>query len=254
MIHRSRADSTVGTREPALASPCSGPKVGPRPSACDDSPSTHSTLTRSGLDDTAFEAAFRAHYDVVYRFVARRLPAGAEEATDLVQETFLRLWKSDDPPTDERLRSHLITIANRLVIDRYRRRAVRDAHAAAEATRPPPTIAPIEDVEIEPAVREAIAALPGTLRETFLLSRIDGLSYREISEVQGVSVKAIEARMSKALRSLRTALAPFLGALGALLLSGVGSALTSLALAISGIGTVLVSIAVLGIALWGGGP
>jgi RNA polymerase sigma factor (sigma-70 family) len=59
-------------------------------------------------------------------------------------------------------------------------------------------------------VREAIAALPPRTREVFVMSRERGLRYSEIAEQLEISVKAVEANMSRALRQLRERLAPLL--------------------------------------------
>ena len=165
-------------------------------------------------EHSEFEQLFREHYEVVFRFVARRLPPGAEEPADLVQDAFLRLWREwEDLDQRRSTRAYLITIANRLVIDRHRRRGVREHHRAVERAALVRSVEPLEEVDLEPAIRAAIHELPDHLESTFVLSRIDGLTYREIAEVQGVSAKAVEARMTKALRLLRDALAPFLAAI-----------------------------------------
>jgi RNA polymerase sigma-70 factor (ECF subfamily) len=59
-------------------------------------------------------------------------------------------------------------------------------------------------------IDQAIAALPADLRETFLLSRFEDLSYKEIAFKQTISVKTVEARMSKALKILRHELKDYL--------------------------------------------
>ena len=64
--------------------------------------------------------------------------------------------------------------------------------------------------EIEVALRKAVAGLPDRCREVFELSRVHGLKYAEIAQVLGVSVKAVEAQMGKALQRLREQLAPWL--------------------------------------------
>ena len=57
--------------------------------------------------------------------------------------------------------------------------------------------------ELSKQLKSAIGQLPDGQRETFLLNRIDKMTYAEIAELQGVSVKAVEKRMHKALVKLR---------------------------------------------------
>ena len=71
-----------------------------------------------------------------------------------------------------------------------------------------------EASELQDAIRDAIAALPPRTREVFLLSRERNLRYSEIAEQLGVTVKAVEANMSRALRQLRDKLSPFLPSAG----------------------------------------
>ncbi|MEM9664696.1 MAG: RNA polymerase sigma-70 factor [Bacteroidota bacterium] len=183
----------------------------PGPFPLDDSDAALTQRLRAS-DEAAFEVLFRRHYDALYGFVARRLPADhADTPADVVQDLFLRLWQQRarlDP--DQSVRAYLFQAASRLVIDRYRHRAVRQAFQEAEQRKPSPTVAPVEHVDVEPAVWEAINALPEPVRTVFILSRFDGLTYREMATLLGLSPKTIEARMSKALRLLRTALQPYL--------------------------------------------
>lgn len=68
----------------------------------------------------------------------------------------------------------------------------------------------IQFEELRSKIEEAIAQLPTELVETFQLSRFEELSYREIAEKQNISIKTVEARISKALRILRVELKDFL--------------------------------------------
>ena len=61
----------------------------------------------------------------------------------------------------------------------------------------------MEESEFMDKLQDAIDALPDGQREVFLLNRIDKKTYKEIAEMLGVSQKAIEKRMHKALHKLR---------------------------------------------------
>ena len=64
--------------------------------------------------------------------------------------------------------------------------------------------------ELQAAIARAMDGLPPRCREVFELSRLHGLKYAEIAQVLGVTVKAVEAQMARALRTMREELAPWL--------------------------------------------
>ena len=103
------------------------------------------------------------------------------------------------------MKAYLYRIANNILIDHYRKREVRQAYTAQHADTTP-TMAPVEHVDLEAHVLKAIEQLPDALREAFVLSRFEELTYREIAALLGVSVKTVESRMSKALKQLRALL------------------------------------------------
>jgi RNA polymerase sigma-70 factor (ECF subfamily) len=61
----------------------------------------------------------------------------------------------------------------------------------------------LEEKQFQEKLDNALNTLPENQRTTFLLNRVDGMKYQEIADMEGVSVKAIEKRMSLALKSLR---------------------------------------------------
>jgi RNA polymerase sigma-70 factor (ECF subfamily) len=64
--------------------------------------------------------------------------------------------------------------------------------------------------ELEENIAQAVNKLPAECRKVFELSRIEGLKYREIADTLHISVKTVEAQMSKALKSLRLELSDYL--------------------------------------------
>lgn len=125
----------------------------------------------------------------------RRL-VGTEQAEDLVQETYLRIARY--PATDIRHpKALLLRIAINLNLDVQRRthgRTVRpaDGSSPVEAHEAPRQAQAV-------LLKQVVLGLPDPLREVFVLSRFGGLTYEQIGERLGLSVKTVEWRMSKAL-------------------------------------------------------
>jgi len=162
-------------------------------------------------DELAFELLFRRYEARLYAYLWRRV-RDEELAADLTQETFVRLWQSRLRWQDSgSMGAYLIRTAQRLTIDEYRRREVRNrwsqdaAVASASAVRAPDQ--DLEERELRLRLDEAICALPERTREVFILKRDAGLSYREIAELMEISPKTVDAHMNRALRQLRDRLA-----------------------------------------------
>jgi RNA polymerase sigma-70 factor (ECF subfamily) len=175
-----------------------------------DQPELHARL-RSG-DDEAFAAVFREHYASLVGS-AERLLGDRAAAEDAAQEVMLELWRRREAlPEDVSLRAYLHQSARNRALNRLRHaRVVRQAEPHVR----PPSASPPADgeasaLELQAAARLAVADLPQDVRETFRMSRVDGLTYAEIARVMEVSVKTVEARMGRALRLLRVRLAQWL--------------------------------------------
>lgn len=162
----------------------------------------------------AFDALFRRHYYALCRFAARIMGTSAE-AEEVVQEVFMFVWERHDvitdatPPSAYLYRAVHNTALNRVRHGRVERRWAegegrvhKEPCAAAEAL--------VEQEELALAVRRVIEQLPERTRLVYTLSRQDQLTYAEIAATLGISVKTVEAQMTRALRRLRLALAPFL--------------------------------------------
>lgn len=141
----------------------------------------------------SLELLYRHHFSWLLSSVRRRF--GANEAEDLVQEVYIRASAYQGREVSNP-RALLMQIATRAAIDRVRR----------EQARPPTQGASADHLSAEASqddaltLKQTILQLPPRLREVFLLSRFGGLSYEEIAEHLGLSVKTVEWRMTKALR------------------------------------------------------
>ncbi|MGE0741902.1 MAG: RNA polymerase sigma factor [Hyphomonadaceae bacterium] len=164
-------------------------------------------------EERAFTALMRAHKDRLYRFI-RAYVRDADEAFDLIQETFVAAWlalERYDPkrPMDVWLRR----IALNKCRDWTRRRAVRSFFFGARSLEGNPVdiaahLTGNDGEEAKFAALEgAIATLPTALKEALLLTALDGRSHKEAAVILGVTAKAIELRVYRA----RTQLAQVLG-------------------------------------------
>ena len=164
-------------------------------------------------DHDAFDACFREWYPAAVRAGARLL-RDEEVAEELAQEVFLELWRRRDGlPDGLSVGGYVLQAVRNRALNHLRHLRVRQRSEGTveHLMEPVPQADAGADArELQRAITEAVAALPPRTREMFLLSRERHLKYAEIAELLGVSVKAVEANVSRALRQLREQLAPFL--------------------------------------------
>lgn len=191
------------------------PTVCPGVSVSDDLPLLE--RLRDG-DESAFESVFRTWYAPLVRF-ATRLVGDSARAEEIVQDTMLALWRSR-----ERLSAHtsaqawLFHATRNRALNQVRhdgiasRAALRLVVALAAAARDSGSDADraLLDAELHAAIDKAVTALPPRCREVFMLSRTGGMRQIQIAQRLGISIKSVEAHITKARRDLRIALAPWL--------------------------------------------
>lgn len=139
-----------------------------------------------------FDEIYRSHSHWLIRFLRRRF--GRQEAEDLAQETYLRLFASKADLHNPR--AFLAKVALNAARDQIRRRAVRPILVSADATDPASVAASQSETVL---LKQAVLALPPRLQEVFVLSRFAGLTYEEIANRLGIAVKTVEGRMTRAL-------------------------------------------------------
>ncbi len=164
-------------------------------------------------DEAAYDAVFRTWYAPLVRFVEVMLRQH-DEAEEVAQEVMLELWQHRAQIDPERpVQAWLFRAARNRALNVIRHGKVREASAptiAVLASAPAPSDERVSATEMQAAMHEALAELPPRCREVFLLSRVQGLRNAEIAQQLGVSVKAVEGQMARALRTFRERLAPWL--------------------------------------------
>ncbi|BAL96386.1 sigma-70 family RNA polymerase sigma factor [Rubrivivax gelatinosus] len=149
-------------------------------------------------------ALYGEHHGWLHGWLRRRLGC-ADHAADLAHDTYLRLLVSGRTPPPGQARPHLMQIAKGLVIDRHRRQLVEQAYLDAIAAQPS-ALAPSPEaraIALQALLRidAALSALAPAVREVFLLSQFDGLTYAEIAARQGIAVATVRKYMLKALEA-----------------------------------------------------
>ena len=159
-------------------------------------------------DESALEILVAAYWQRLLRFVEGILDqeGGGE---DVVQEAFIRLWmRRSELRFEGSFRAFLYTLTRNAAIDELRRSGRRKA-LSTRADPPVPPASPLAGAEasdLQAIADAAIAALPPRRREVFRLARTEGLSYKEIAEVLGLSPQTVANQMSRALTELHQAL------------------------------------------------
>ncbi len=169
------------------------------------------------MDRTArFERETLEHLDALYR-TALRMTGHAQDAEDLVQETYLRAFRAFDrfqPGTNAR--AWLFKILTNAFINSYRKRAAAPRTASLEDAeafslyhrlqRTGSAGAEVEDQVLDAlgaeAIRLAIDALPPPFRMTVHLADVEGLSYEEITEALGIKKGTVMSRLFRGRRLL----------------------------------------------------
>jgi RNA polymerase sigma-70 factor (ECF subfamily) len=163
------------------------------------------------FDDRALERLYqqleRSLYNVVYRWVWDR-----EEARELVQEAFVRLWRMRARVSAETVRPLIFRIALNLAANRrrWRRlwrlagleqlRAVASDEAGADDS--------LAREQHRRALQNGVERLPERLRRVIVLCELGGMSYAEVAEVLRIPTGTVASRRNAALARLRQLLVP----------------------------------------------
>ena len=143
------------------------------------------------------------HFARVRNYVFYR-SGDTELATDIAQETFLKIWEKHDSVKTQKVKGLLFKIANDLFISNYRKSkrsfSFFQSYQTDGESRTPEDEFAFE--QLKQSYNKALDRMPEKQRTVFLMSRAENLKYAEIAEMSGISVKAVEKRMKAALEFL----------------------------------------------------
>ena len=155
----------------------------------------------------AYQQLFDLYWDQVYG-TGLRLTKTPEQAKDLAQDIFLKLWDNRTKLTGVKdFRSYLFVITRNLINDQIRTKVFHEANREfltnyfAYSESSPQEL--LEQKELEEALNAAIRKLPSRLREVFNLRRLEGLSHVEIAKRLNITTISSKTYMVRALMALR---------------------------------------------------
>lgn len=159
------------------------------------------------LTKEEFKLLFDNYFDSVRSYLFYR-GAEEEQASDLAQDVFLRVWEKQIDIDMKSALGLLFKIAGDMFISHYRREKLEQNYKSA-LFEESVDFSPEDQLchkELNSGYIKALAALNEKQRVVFLMSRMEGLKYHEIADRLDLSVKAVEKRMSIALGYLKKAL------------------------------------------------
>ncbi|KAF1043380.1 MAG: putative RNA polymerase sigma factor FecI [Herbaspirillum frisingense] len=150
----------------------------------------------------SFEQVYHNHHGWLYGWLWRKL-GSREDAAELAQDTFLRLLSSKPADSLQEPRAYLRTVAHGLMVNHWRRLELERAYLDALASRPELEAPSPEQraLVLESLVRidAMLDQLPPKVRQAFLMSQLDGLTYLQIARQLGVSDRMVKKYMAQAM-------------------------------------------------------
>ncbi len=162
-------------------------------------------------DRDRFSALILLHMDAAYS-LARYLARDPTAAEDIVQEAYLRAYRSFAGLRGDNPKAWLLMIVRRCFLDTISRKTILDGgdndrvlEVASVAADPETVCAEQRRAAI---VRDAVEALPGSYREAVVLREFEELSYQEIAIIVGMPIGTVMSRLFRARQMLAERLAP----------------------------------------------
>lgn len=154
-----------------------------------------------------YNIAVDAHSDGIYRFALKHL-RDTDQAKDVVQESFARLWVKVDEVEATKAKSYLFTTAHHIMVDEVRKgsRSTRmeehheDLHWSSQS-----------QPDLQRVLEAGLAQLPQVQRSVVLLRDLEGYAYEEIAELTGLNLPQVKVYIYRG----RSALKDYIGQLDA---------------------------------------
>ena len=154
-------------------------------------------------NEHAFEEVYILYRVKLFAYFLKKTNA-EEDAKDLLQVTFSKLWQyRKSLCEDYLLEQHLFHIARTVFIDYLRKEnKIKRMKAGMRSDTDVSTEQP-HAFDMQARLQTILSAMPVVRKRVFELHKLEGYSYREIAEILSISIKSVDNNLAKALKHLR---------------------------------------------------
>jgi RNA polymerase sigma-70 factor (family 1) len=156
-------------------------------------------------DEIVFSSFFKSHIKALRNFLFYKF-GNKDQAEDLAQEAFMKLWQNCSSVPIEKAKAYIYTIANNSTLNEIAHQKVvlryEKNFTTLDRTNESPEYI-LEEKQFQDKLLKAIGSLNEKQRVAFLMHRIDKKKYSEIADELNISIKAVEKRIHLALLTLR---------------------------------------------------
>ena len=156
-----------------------------------------------------FDELFRHYSKPLFYYAAKFVDE--EAARDIVQDVFVKLWADQEIVIRQSLNALLFTMVRNSCLQNLEKQKVRNKYIESAKLKIQQEElqyynhekTSLIELELENKLNEVLNRLPERCRQIFILSRFEKMKNKEIAEKLGISVKAVEKQLTKALASIR---------------------------------------------------
>lgn len=165
-------------------------------------------------DEKMFEFIFKAYFPRLMAF-AKKFVSDEDEAEDIIQGVFLKVWEKRKEIEEETFQSYLFTLVRNACLNYLKHQQIVDSKSFVEED-----ISKIESLyyadffsdplhqtifnEIQGEIEKVMESLPEQTQKVFRLSRFQGMKNSEIAQMLNISIRTIEKHNTRALHKLKT--------------------------------------------------
>lgn len=179
--------------------------------------------TQLNINLTDFESLFKEHYSELCAY-ANKFLNDLSAAEETVQALFVKVWENRESIVfTKSQRVYLYSATRNACFNQLRHLKIREAYKEYNQEEMEYQGSTVEEdyqaIELSDKIRKSIDALPEGRRKIFILSRFEGMKYKEIADELKISIKTVEHQMGSAIKHLKNDLAEYLTILIILFLS-----------------------------------